>query len=53
MALTGVEIEKVADNGGTVIYLAVNGEYAGHILISDVIKETAPAAIVAGALRGC
>ena len=45
MALTGVEIEKVADNGGTVIYLAVNGEYAGHILISDVIKETAPAAI--------
>ena len=45
MALAGAEIEKAADNGGTVIYLAVNGEYAGHILISDVIKETAPAAI--------
>ena len=45
MALAGVEIEKVADKGGTVIYLAVNGEYAGHILISDVVKETAPAAI--------
>ena len=45
MALAGVEIEKVADSGGTVIYLAANGEYAGHILISDVIKETAPAAI--------
>ena len=32
---------------GTVIYTAVDGIYAGHILISDVLKETACDAIAA------
>ena len=35
---------------GTVIYLAVDGAYAGHILIADVVKPTAKAAMEA--LRG-
>ena len=30
---------------GTVIHVAVDGEYVGHILISDVVKETTPKAI--------
>ena len=30
---------------GTVIHVALNGEYVGHILIADVIKETALEAI--------
>lgn len=30
---------------GTIIHVAVNGEYAGHIVISDVVKEDSAAAI--------
>ena len=30
---------------GTIVHLAVNGAYAGHLLISDVIKPTAKEAI--------
>ena len=30
---------------GTMIHVAVEGEYAGHIVISDVVKENAAAAI--------
>jgi len=32
---------------GTIIHIALNGEYAGHILISDVIKPNAKEAIAA------
>jgi Cd2+/Zn2+-exporting ATPase len=32
---------------GTVVHLAVNGVYAGHILISDVVKPTSKEAIAA------
>jgi Cd2+/Zn2+-exporting ATPase len=32
---------------GTVVHLAVNGAYAGHILISDVVKPTSKEAIAA------
>lgn len=32
-------------NVGTVVHMAVDGSYAGYILISDVLKEHAPAAI--------
>lgn len=31
--------------GGTIVHIAVDGEYAGHIHISDVIKETSAEAI--------
>ncbi len=34
---------------GTIIHMAIDGQYAGHILISDVIKPTAKEAI--GALK--
>ena len=30
---------------GTIVHMAINGEYAGHIVISDVIKPDAKAAI--------
>lgn len=30
---------------GTIIHVAVNGEYVGHIVISDVVKEDSAAAI--------
>ena len=33
------------DAVGTMIHVAVDGEYAGHIVISDVVKENAAAAI--------
>ena len=33
------------DRAGTVVYVAVDGVYAGWILLGDVIKEHAPAAI--------
>ena len=32
---------------GTVIHMAVDGQYAGHILIADVVKPTAKAAVQA------
>ena len=32
---------------GTIIHMAVNGEYAGHIVISDVVKPQAKEAIAA------
>ena len=35
------------DAMGTMIHVAVDGEYAGHIVISDVVKENAAAAIKA------
>ena len=30
---------------GTVIHVSINGRYAGHVIISDVVKETSKAAI--------
>ena len=36
---------KPCSHPGTVIHVAVNGEYAGHILVSDVIKPEAKDAI--------
>ena len=36
---------------GTVVHLAVNGNYAGHLLIADALKPTAVAAIAA--LKKC
>lgn len=36
---------------GTIIHMAIDGEYAGHIVISDVIKPGAPEAIAE--LRAC
>ncbi|MGN0298777.1 MAG: heavy metal translocating P-type ATPase [Lachnospiraceae bacterium] len=38
---------KVCHSVGTVVHIAVNGNYAGHILISDLIKPHAKEAIAA------
>ena len=32
---------------GTVIHVSINGRYAGHVIISDMVKETSKAAIAA------
>ena len=32
---------------GTIIHVSINGRYAGHVIISDVVKETSKAAIAA------
>lgn len=32
---------------GTVIHVSINGRYGGHVIISDVVKETSKAAIAA------
>lgn len=42
----GLSCEEVSGIG-TVVYLAVDGSYAGYILISDVVKEQSREAIVA------
>lgn len=38
-------------SSGTIVHVAVNGEYAGHIVISDVLKDGAKDAITS--LREC
>ncbi len=40
----GIEY-KECDGVGTVVHIAVDGKFAGHILISDIIKPTAKQAI--------
>lgn len=44
MRRIGVEYKECHDVG-TVVHVAVDGRYAGHILISDIIKPTAREAI--------
>ena len=44
MQANGVQF-AATDAVGTVVYLAVEGQFAGHIVISDVVKDGAPAAI--------
>ena len=46
MARLGVPYIKCR-SVGTIIHMAVNGEYAGHIVISDVVKPQAKEAIAA------
>ncbi|MBQ7902509.1 MAG: cadmium-translocating P-type ATPase [Oscillospiraceae bacterium] len=46
MAKYGIEY-TAADAVGTVVYIAVDGRFAGHILISDIMKPTSKAAIAA------
>ena len=40
-----IEIISCHDDIGTIVHVAVNGEYAGHILICDMLKDTAEAAV--------
>ena len=50
MARLGVE-PKECHSVGTLIHIAIDGAYAGHILISDALKPQAKEAIAA--LKGC
>ena len=45
----GVQWSLCPEDCGTVIHLAMDGEYIGHIIISDSLKEDAPEAV--GKLR--
>lgn len=40
----GIE-PAICHDGGTIVHIAIDGKYAGHIHISDVIKETSKQAI--------
>ncbi len=44
MQQLGVSLES-CHSAGTIVHIAVDGEYAGHIVISDEIKENAAEAI--------
>lgn len=44
MDKTGIVFEKVSA-AGTVVHIAVNGKYAGYLLIADEIKEDAVSAV--------
>ena len=47
MEMVGAEWHHCSHDEGTIIHVAVDGEYMGHILISDTIKEEAPSAVAA------
>ncbi len=47
MALVGVEPADCRDEVGSVIHVAVDGAYAGYIVISDVVKPTSREAMEA------
>lgn len=44
MKLIGIDY-KSCHHTGTIVHIAIDGSYAGHILISDVIKESSKEAI--------
>ena len=46
MELLGVEY-KECHSVGTVVHVAIDGTYAGHILIADMLKPTAKSAVAA------
>ncbi len=45
MQQLGIAYNECQDDVGTVIHVAVDGQYCGHLLIADVIKENARKAI--------
>ena len=48
MDAVGVEVvacDECRDLVGTVVHVAVDGDYAGHVVISDQVKEDAPEAV--------
>lgn len=51
MAAVGAEYIECPDDIGTVIHVSVDGEYAGHIVISDIVKPHSADAV--RALKSC
>lgn len=41
----GLSIKECNDDDGTIVHLAIDKEYSGHILVSDVLKETSKASV--------
>ncbi|MBQ7221252.1 MAG: cadmium-translocating P-type ATPase [Synergistaceae bacterium] len=52
MDKVGAEWHSCKGDSGNVIHVAVNGKYAGHVVISDVVKESAGEAVKALAGEG-
>ncbi len=44
--------EERAESGGTEVFLAVNGKYAGRLIIADTVKEDAKSAVTAMKRQG-
>ncbi len=47
MESCGIKDFIICNHVGTVVHIAIDGEYAGHILIADVVKEESKEAIEA------
>lgn len=45
MALRNVQFEKCDVDNGTIVHIAIDGTYAGHIVVSDVLKPHSAEAI--------
>ena len=45
MEKAGAQWHSCIDDAGNVIHVAVNGKYAGHVVISDVVKPSAGEAV--------
>ncbi len=53
MELSGVSVEDVPEEGELTVYMALNGMYAGCILLTDSIRESARASVMAVESTGC
>ncbi len=51
MSENGISYKECEDDHGTVVHMAVDGSYVGHLVISDVIKPGSAAAIAS--LKTC
>jgi len=47
MGLAGADCPSRSQAAGTLIHVAVDGRYAGHILVADQVKDNAPQALAA------
>ena len=45
MGLAGVSWSETCSHGGTVVHVAVDGRYAGHIVVADQLKENSVQAL--------
>jgi Cu+-exporting ATPase len=43
--IAGADNQKVAADGGTIIHIAIDGRYAGHLTIADPVKASTPDAL--------
>ena len=53
MEISGVSVEDVPEEGELTVYMALNGMYAGCILLTDSIRESARNSVMAVESTGC